>query len=459
LEKGENLGGSLSIIIIGAGQIGQFIASKLSTENKDVIIIEDDESKLAELSEELDAQIVHGNGASPAALKEAGINEAQMLIAVTDSDEVNLLACMMANLESKTPIKVARVRKPGFDQEILDQLNIDMVINPDREAADAILRILTVPGSVDVIDFFDGKMKIVGVRVKEDSEIANFYLENLSALLKNEHLLITTILRDGETIIPYGRNKLLPKDLVYFVTESENIPKIMKLFGYKSEKVKRVMIHGGGHIGLHLAGRLEEKELQVKVIEKDNKLCSKLVRNLDKTVVLNETGTDQQLLAQENVSDMDAFISVTNDDENNVLSSLLAKRLGTPWTITLTNEINYIPLITTIGVDVVVSPRLIANSEILHFIRQGKVLSVFTLQEDLEILEIEALDTSEIANKAIKDAKIPREALILCIERNNEAFIPNGDTIIQPNDKVLVQVTTKGVTKVEKLFTVKLEYF
>ena len=260
----------LSIIIIGAGQIGQFIASKLSQENRDVIVIEGDEDKLVNLGEELDVKVIHGNGASPAVLKEAGVKEAQMLVAVTNSDETNLLACMMANLQTKTPITVARVRDPNFygreDKEILDKLDIDMIINPDREAADQILRILSVPGSIDVIDFFNGKMKLVGVRAKQDSKIVNIYLDELSKLVGDKHLLITTILRDNETIIPSGRNRILPGDLVYFVTEADNIYNIMQLFGFDTKAVKRVMIDGGSHIGLQLAEILEQRDIQVKRI-------------------------------------------------------------------------------------------------------------------------------------------------------------------------------------------------
>lgn len=454
----------MSIIIIGAGQIGQFIASKLSSENKDVIIIEGDEGKIADISEELDVKVINGNGASPIVLREAGIRNAQMLVAVTDSDEVNLLACMIANLEASAPIKIARVRNPDFyhsiidGEDILKSLDIEMMINPDKEAADAILRTLSVPGSIDVIDFFGGKMKLVGVKVKKESEITHTYLEKLK-ISDVDHLLISTIVRDGQAIIPSGKNRILPGDTVYFVTESKSINKIMTIFGFESEETKRVMIHGGSFIGLYLAKNLEENGVQVKIIEADQKLCSNLVRHLNKSVVLNEAATDETLLTQENIKEMDVFISVTNDNEDNILASLLAKRLGVPWAITLTTQISYIPLITTIGVDVAISPRLISSSAILHFIRQGKVLSVSSLQEDIEIMEIEALETSDLVGVPIKNAKIPKGALILSLQRGEEIIIPNGETVIAPGDKVLVQTDSRSVPRIEKLFTVKPEYF
>jgi trk system potassium uptake protein TrkA len=453
----------LNIIIVGAGQIGRFVASKLSKENKDVIVIEEDERRIAEINEELDVQVIRGNGASPNILREAGVNKAQMIVAVTDSDEVNILSCLMSNMQTSVPVTVARVRDPGFyeiqDEEIIKKMDIDMIINPEKEAADAILRILSVPGSLEVMNFFGGKMKLAGVRAKRESEITGKRLDELQPLNDGNHLLITAIVRDGESIIPSGKSRLLEGDLVYFIAKPDDIPNVMKLFGYESEKVKRVMIVGGGYMGMHLAKILEQRDIQVKIIEPDAKLCSNLVRNLDKSVVLNEAATDQALLVQENVKDMDAFISITPDDENNILSSLLAKRLGTPWTISLTNEINYIPLVRTIGVDVVISPRLIANNKILHFIRQGKVLSVFAFQEDIEILEIEALETSDILGKPLKDAKIPKGVLVIAVERDGEVMIPDGNTIIKSGDKVLVQATTKSIPGLEKLFTVKLEYF
>lgn len=454
----------MSIIIIGAGQIGQFIASKLSSEKKNVILIEGDEEKIAGISENLDVKVILGNGASPVVLKEAGIKNAQMLVAVTDSDEVNLLACMVSSLQTSAPIKIARVRNPDFyhlqeSEESQKRLNIDMMINPDKEAADAILRTLSVPGSVDVINFFDGKMKIVGIKVRGKSEVTDTYLEKLKLLEEGRHLLFTAILRDGQTIIPTGKNRILSGDTVYFATESENIYKVMRLFGFETETTKRVMIHGGTFIGQYLARNLEQNDIQVKIIEPDSKLCSNLVRRLNKTVVLNESATDENLLRQENVGEMDAFISVTDDDEDNILSSLLAKRLGVPWTITVTRHIGYIPMITTIGIDVAISPRLISNSTILHFIRQGKVLSVSSLQEDIEILEIEALETSDIINVPIRDARLPKETLILSIQRGDEIIIPVGSTVIRAGDKVLIQANSSAVPKVEKLFTVKPEYF
>lgn len=453
----------MSIIIIGAGQIGQFIASKLSSENKDVIVIENNEAQIEEVSEKLDAKVILGNGASPAILREAGIKNAQMLIAVTNSDEVNLLACTLANAQTTIPIKVARVRNIDFyhplDQETLKKLNINMIINPDKVAADAILRVLSAPGALDVLEFFGGKMKVVGIKIDEDSEFTNITLEKLDILRKNNNILISTIVRDGEIIIPTGQHKILAGDIIYFATKSDNVPDAMKSFGIKAEKIKRVMIHGGGFIGLYLAKYLEETDVQVKIIEKRQGLCRNLVRNLNKAVVLNESATDQTLLTQENVHEMDAFISVTSDDEDNILSSLLAKRLGAPWAITLTTQISYIPLITKIGVDVAISPRLLSNSAILHFIRQGKVLSVSSLHEDIEILEIEALETSNIVNTPIRRAKLPKGSLILSIEREGKVLVPDGRTVVVPGDKVLVQTNTASIKKIEKLFTVKMEYF
>lgn len=453
----------MSIIIIGAGQIGQFIATKLAAENKDVIVIDEDESKIASLGKELDVKVLHGNGTSPTVLREANIKEAQMVIAVTDSDEVNLLSCTVADQLAAAPITVARVRNPDFyhphDEETLKKLNIDLMINPDKEAADNILGILSVPGAVDVMDFFGGRMKLVGVRVGCKTEITGELLENLHLSSNGKHILLSAIIRDKETMIPTGKNRILAGDTIYFVTEPDNTKNAMKLFGIEMKPIEKVMIYGGSFIGLYLAKFLEKKDIQVKMIEPNPGLCSKLVRNLDKCAVLNDTATNQEFLVQENVGDMNAFIAVTDDDENNVLSALLAKSLGCKWVIALTNKADYFPLVTTIGVDVAVSPRLIANGKILHFVRQGKVLSVSPIHEDIEILEFEALETSDIVNIPIKNAKLPKESIILSIERGGKIIIPHGETVIIPRDKILIESSTKAIPKIEKLFTVKLEYF
>ncbi|OGQ37555.1 MAG: hypothetical protein A2W61_02365 [Deltaproteobacteria bacterium RIFCSPLOWO2_01_44_7] len=260
-------------------------------------------------------------------------------------------------------------------------------------------------------------------------------------------------------LVPKGADVMKAGDLIYFVARPEDVSKIMEYLGHSGAAVKRVMIDGGGPIGLTLAKNLEKEGVSVKIVENDSQRCSVLIRQLNKSVVLNGLATDQDLLLQENIKNMDAFVSVTSDDENNILSSLLAKRLGAPWAITLANQTAYVPLITAIGIDVVINPRLLAAGAILHYVRRGKVLSVASLRDEVELIEVEALESSELVDKKISDISWPANSLALAVERGEEVIIPTGDTEIHPHDKVLLFTARDAIPKIEKLLMVKLEYF
>jgi len=453
----------MGIVIVGAGNIGSYLAERLLHENKiDVVIIEEKEEKVSLLRERLDVKSLCGNGVSPALLTAAGINSANMIIAVTDSDETNLLACHIANLMAPAPITVARVRNGHFyepeNKEIIDKLNIDMMINPEEEAARSIINILTVPQSVEVIDLLEGKMKLVGLRAKEDSPLIGRELKLLE-VASNRHMLIASIIRGGEVIIPSGSDKILKGDTIYFVAEAKDIKSVLETFGIVEHEIKDVMICGGSFIGMYLAKALTQKGINVKIVDPDPKVCSMLIREIPSVSVFNDSPTNQDFLIQENVGEMGAFIATTPDDEDNILSALLAKRLGAHWTIALVNNEDYIPLVSTIGVDVAVTPNLIASSKILYFVRKGKVLSISPIHEDAEIIEFEALDTSSIIETPLKNAKLPKGTIILCVERDGQIIVPSGDTTILPRDKVLVATKVELIPKIEKLFTVKLEYF
>ena len=452
----------MSILVIGGGEIGQFIADKLIQEKKEVVIIEKDERVLHEIEESLDAKFVVGNGAAPQVLREAGLKNAEMVIAVTDSDEVNLLATILAGMEAPQAIRIARIRNREFDIEetrFQEQFRINLVINPDREAARAILKILEIPGATDMLDFFDGRVRLVGTTVRRTSPVINRPLRDLARLREERHFLIAAIFRGGQLIIPTGDNKIMPGDNVYFMSAAKNIQAGMRLLGHKGEKAGDIMIHGGGFIGMNLATSLENKGINVKVIEPDSKICSVLSRQLNKSVILNAAGTDQDVLEEENVSQMDAFVAVTKDDEDNILSSLLAKRLGCPLAVALSHKSAYQPLISAIGIDVVINPRALTNNAILHFIRRGKVIHVSCLREDAEIIEAEALETSDLVGRPIRRLKLPAGSLVLSIKRGEKLIAPWGDTVIETGDRVLLLARRDAIPKIEKIIVVKLEYF
>lgn len=452
----------MSVLIIGGGEIGRYIAEKLIEQGKEVIIVEKDERTIDELQEDLDAKFVVGNGAAPHVLREAGIDGAEMLIAVTDSDEVNLLACVIASMEAPLAKRVARVRDPHFDAEeekILRQLNLNLVINPDKEAARAILRILQVPGALDAMDFFDGGLKLVGARVRRDCEFINRPLSQCKELGGQGSCLLAAIVRGGELIIPSGESRIMPKDQVYFVAQPKRIREILKLLGHEREKASSIMISGGGFIGMNLAQALEASGVDVKVVESDPGLCSLLSRNLDKSVILNAEASDQDFLEEENIDRMDAFVAVTKDDEDNILSALLAKRLGCPLTITLSHNRAYYRLISSVGIDVVVNPRQLASNTILHFIRKGNVIHASSIMDAAEFIEVQTLPTSEILKQPISELGLPKGVIVLCVRRGEEVIVPGGDFVIQEGDRVLFIATHDSIKKLEKLIEVGMEYF
>ncbi|MFH1653286.1 MAG: Trk system potassium transporter TrkA [Pseudomonadota bacterium] len=452
----------MSIIIIGGGNIGFFLAKQLINEGKQVVVIEKQESRIAFLDESLDAKVICGNGAAPRVLKDAGVADAEMVISVTNSDEVNLLSSAIAGIESPSAKRIARVRNPEFDIEeakLKSDLMIDMLINPEREAAKAMGQVLEVPGAIDLLDFFDGSIRLVGTKVLDNSDLIGKTLKEWGTLKDVQNFLLAAVFRNEELIVPTGDTRLEAKDVVYFISEPEEITSAMHHFGHEIDKIKSVMINGGGFIGLNLAKTLEKRGLKVKIVEEDKGLCSMLARGLDKSIILNARATDQEFLLEEGVDNIDAFIATTADDENNVLSSLLAKRLGVPWTVCLTHELSYLPLITTIGINVAINPRQLANNAILQYIRGGRVFSVSSLMDQAEIVEIEALHTSELVGNTLSKLKIPSGVLILSLWRSGKVMIPHGDTIIEAGDRVLLLTTRESISKLEKFVTVKLEYF
>ncbi|MFQ5900005.1 MAG: Trk system potassium transporter TrkA [Thermodesulfobacteriota bacterium] len=454
----------MKAIIIGAGVVGYAIAKRLSAEGQDVIIIEKNEKRIRDMQETLDVKVIQGSGSSPKVLKEADIEHADMVIAVTDSDEVNMIACLIAGTQSSIPKKIARIRNQDYTQftDILGEgcLDIDFYINPERVAAERILRIIEVPGATDVVDFSDGIVKLVGLRIDSDCSLTGKSLKNLAELHPGNKILIAAIYRGADTIIPHGNVVLKEGDLVFVITVPQSIPQVIKLFGKADILGRKVMIVGGGNIGYYLARRLEDMAFQTKIIEQNEQRCSFLAENLEKTLVLHGDGTDEELLREEGVEDIDTFITVTNDEEDNILISLLGKNLGAQRVITLINKPEYISLISSIGVDVVVSPRLASVGGILQFVRRGNIVSVTTLMEErMEALETIALDTSDIVNIPLKDVKFAEGAIIGAIVRGEEVVIPDGNARIRPNDKVIIFAFQEAIAKVEKNLMVKLEYF
>jgi len=454
----------LKIVIIGAGEVGFHIASRLAHENKDVVVIDQNPEAIRRVSDNLDVQTVIGSGSSPVLLEEAGVTEAEILLAVTNSDETNLVACLAANILSPSTKKLARIRNADFDEYHATfrehAPHIDTVINPEIEVVKTIDRLMSFPGAVDVAEFEDGRVKFVGIYLDPESRLAGVRLSEFSEKIEGQRPLIAAVVRGEELIIPRGNDRLMPDDLVYFISEENSLLDTLTLFGKHSQPMQNALIIGGGRVGYRLARLLEEKSIYTKIIEKEAEKCTALAESLNKAVVLHGDGSDQELLSEENIKDMDVFIALTNDEETNILASLLAKNMGARKTITRISKFNYSPLMTTIGIEQVVSSRLSAVNTILRHIRKGKVLSAISIKgEQAEVIEAVALETSDIVGKPLHAVSFPKGALVVGIIHNDEIAIPSGDSVIEPEDRIIIFARREAIPKVEKVLTVKLEYF
>jgi len=452
----------MKIIIIGAGEVGFNIAQRLSEENHDVVVIDKDQNKINHLQTVIDVQAIVGSGTSPSLLQEAGIKESDIIVAATDSDEANLIACFYAQHLTDYITKIARVRNPDYMEQSdvfkSDALNIDLLINPQSEMVGSMLRLMEVPEASEVLDFVNGRVKLIGVTVKEDSPLVGRKLASFQDV--EEVLLIGIIIRGEEVIIPSGQDVIQPNDLLYCVTRKEEISTVFRLLNVREAGLGRVVIIGGGTTGLALATSLDKTNINAKIIEKDSQRCLELAEKLEKVVVLNGDGTDRDFLLEENIADVDLMVVITGDEESNVLISLLGKALGAKKTVTRIGKLSYIPLVSAIGIDTVVSPRLSAIRAILQYIRKGKVICVAPLKiEAAEVIEFEALETSDIVNTPLSEVKFPKEAIVGAIVRDEEIIIPRGHNMIKPHDHLIIFALKGAIPKLEKLFTVKLEYF
>jgi len=452
----------MKIIIVGAGEVGYQIAEKLSEENQDVFVIDKDPEKIRRITENLDVQALHGSGTSPEMLKTSGIKEADMLVAATDSDEVNLIACLLARNLNAYILKVARLRNPEYlkEKELFsrDLLAVDRIINPESVMVETIRNLMMLPGASDVVDFEDGRVKLVGITIKPDSPYAGRQILSFQGL--EGRVLMGAIVRGEQVFIPHGEDTIRSNDLVYLVVKSDAMPYGFGFFEFEPNEGRRVFIVGAGETGSALASALEREKMPVKIIERDAHKCAALAEKLDKAIVIHGDGTDKDLLQEENIKDVDFMVAVTGDEENNILISLLAKALGAKKTITRINKLSYISLVSAIGIDTVVSSRLSAVRAILQYIRRGRIISVAPLKgEHAEAIEAEALETSDIVNVPLAKVKFPKGALVGAIIRGEEIIIPTGNSVIKPKDRLIILALHQALPKLEKLLTVKLDYF
>ncbi|MGI6422490.1 MAG: Trk system potassium transporter TrkA [Syntrophomonadaceae bacterium] len=444
----------MKTIIIGAGKVGYSIAQLLSSENQEVVVIEQDEERLNIVNDNLDVQVILGSGSSPATLEAAGVRDASMLIAVTEMDELNMIACLLAK-QYGVKTTVARVRNteyletPIFSPEAL--LGVDLIINPERVTAEEIAKIVRNPEALSVEYYADGRVQMVEIEIPSDSFLHGTKLRDLDT----SSFVIVSIIRQHRTIVPAGNDYLYSGDKVYVMAKTTLMPSVLSYLGIKTKKIDNVTILGAGRTGCYLARILERERwpLNIKMIEKNPWQARKVENMLKNALIINGDGSDLELLRDENIGDTDIFISVTDDDRLNILSSLIAKSLGVKLTICKVKRSDLMPLVDQIGIDVTMSPRMLTAGAILKYIRRGDIVSVTLMGEEMaEMLELVAQAGSVAAGKKLSKIKFPPGSVLGAIVREDQVIIPSGEHEIKANDHLMVFSISKSIPKVEKLF-------
>lgn len=458
----------MKVIVLGAGQVGFNIARHLSQENNDVTVIDQSPDLIRRICDSLDVQGFVGHASRPDVLEKAGAADADMIIAVTYADEVNMVACQVAHSLFDVPTKIARVRHQGYLEPMWsnlfsrDNMPIDVIISPEIEVARSVTRRLQVPGALEMIPLADDKVRLLGVRCQDTCPLLHTPLRQLTQLFPDLKIVIVGIIRENTPIVPSADDQMLPGDEVYFVVDTEQLGRAMLAFGHEEPEARRLLILGGGNIGLFLAQEVERNHPRVntKVIEANPERAETIAGQLERTVVIKGDVLDPDILEEANVAATETVVAVTNDDETNILASLLAKRYGCQRAITLINKDLYQPLVGSLGIDVAVNPRNITVSTILQHVRRGRIHSVHTLREGFgELIEAEALETSSLVGAPLKDIKLPSGVLLGAIVRDGKVISPRGNTVVQAKDRVILFAAAESIRKVEKLFSVQLEYF
>ena len=443
------------IVIVGAGEVGYHIARRLSDEQRQVVIIDLNPDKLRDVEDDMDVQTIAGSGTSPAVLREAGVEDAAIFLAVTDSDETNIVACLFASAIAPGAIKLARIRTAEYAAypQVFSSgsLQISMLVNPEDEIVRSIERQLTLPGAVEYGQLADGSLRMVGMRI-DNGPLAGESLRRFRELTGDDGIMVGAIDRKGKLIVPSGSDTVEEGDIVYFAYRPSSQQALLRTLRRKGGYPASACIVGGGSIGLRLAKLFESRGVDVKLIERDEARCSQLANELGGTLILHGDGTDMALLREENVDGMDAFIAVTGDEETNILSCLLAKSLHVPETVVRVNKAAYLPLVETLGIGHSVSPRLSAVNSILQYIRQGEVLSSVSVGGDAaEMLEAVVGEDSILAGRSLQDLGLPQGILLLGITRGPETFVPSGSTIIAAQDRIVILGLRKRMSFVEDL--------
>ena len=439
-------------VIIGAGEVGFNTARLLSQEGHDVVLVEQDEALVEQASEKLDALVIQGNGASPKLLKEAGVQRSELLIAATSSDEVNIIACLAAKAQG-VPRTVARIHNPDYydtrDPFARDMLGIDFVIHTEQMAAEEIKEALLVPGAINVESFAEDSIEVAEVVLNEGSPAVGRALRDVRL---PEGSLMVGVVRHGEALVPRGGTVLELRDHVLLISGGRRISEAVKAVSTDTTPVKEVTIYGGGRIGLKLALALEGIGISVRVIERDEARARYVASQLRKGFVLHDEGISRDFLLQERVDRTDAFVAVTGDDRANLLAAMYARQLGARMTIAGVSRGEFAPLADALGVDLTISPRVLAAEAILRFVRKGEVIDVALLESGAEMIELRVPERCRVAGRALSEVGFPEGAIVGALLRDGDVIIPTGKEILRPGDDAVVFSVEEAIDEVERLF-------
>jgi trk system potassium uptake protein TrkA len=460
LNAGEERG--MKVIVLGAGQVGGTVAESLVSEQNDITVVDTDPARLRALQDRLDLRTVTGSAAHPSVLTEAGIDDADLLIAVTQSDETNLVACKLAARMFNVPRRIARIRATDLldDPKVLgpDGFDVDLSICPEQVLTDYIVKLVEFPEALQVLDFAGGRVSLVAVRAYQGGPMVGRPVKEIRGHIPNIDTRIVAIFRRDGAVLPDGDTVIEDGDEVFCLAAADDIRQVMKELRRMDQPVRRVMIAGGGNIGMRLARALEGG-YSVRVLEHNKRRCEGLAAKLNRTLVLNGDATDEELLEQENIRDMDLFVAVTNDDENNIMSCLLAKRLGARRVVALINRRSYVDLLQAGQIDIAISPAQATIGKLLAHVRRGDVVAVHSLRrgaaEALEAVVHGDRDSCRVTGRRVEEIELPAGTTIGAVVRGGEVLMAHHDTRIEAEDHVIVFVTDKKtLPRVEKLFQV-----
>jgi len=459
----------MNVLILGAGEVGFHIAQRLASEGNNVSVIDNDAARLQRVADTMDVKTILGYATHPSTLAQAGAENAELLIAATTNDETNMLACQVAHSLFKVTTKMARIRETDYVNHPKlfgrDELPIDLIISPENEAAKSIIKRFQISSAVDAQEFAGGKVQLLGMRIPPKGHLAGVALSELHEVLGDLRTYVVAHEHNRLWRVPKPETVLLAGDSIYLAVAGHDVDRLLECMATEGGEEKRsaqrnVLIVGGGHVGYIVAQQLEKLGTSVKLIEHNPMRAEWLAEHLDRTVVIHGDALDRQLLEEEAIDTIDDFLALTNDDETNILGSLIAKKYKVPHIVTLVNRAIYSDLMREMGLEITVSPRLTTASAILRHVRKGRIFGLSSLGDGtLEVLEAEALKTSAILDTPLSELKLPENTAIGAIIRGDEVIIPDGDSRIEPNDHVLLITQGTALREVEKLFEVGLEFF